>query len=230
MAKRVIMPRKALNDVLALVRLRSDQLRTLAELFSGAESASPFRRTFVNRVAESLSVPIDSARSLITVVHFLLLQSSDLRQFDDSIAQEIVEDLREYVEQNAATDDKTQLLENFDAGRAEFQSLATPKQGRVRAMKIRRLSSGPEHTVQSVRTLCQLRPLFEGEEHNEQIVGLVPNIVLVIEALNDNDDTTTFAFELAPAVLDELERTVSRTKEKLSGIRAKYGTDLLTEE
>jgi hypothetical protein len=92
------------------------------------------------------------------------------------------------------------------------------------------LASGPEQSILSIRTLCQLRPLFEGPEHEEQIVGLVPTIVLEVEATDADGDAQTVAFSLNSDALRSLEQVVKRTQEKLAAIREKYGDELLDED
>jgi hypothetical protein len=92
------------------------------------------------------------------------------------------------------------------------------------------LASGPEQTIQSIRTICQLRPLFEGPEHKEQIVGLVPTIVLEVETTDTEGDVQTVAFSLDSDALGTLEQVVKRTQEKLASIREKYGDELLGDD
>ncbi|MEX0702015.1 MAG: hypothetical protein WD069_07960 [Planctomycetales bacterium] len=228
MAKRLVFPIAASADVLALVRLTPQQLRQLVELFSTADSAHPLRAEFINSIAETLRLPVSDARSVVAVLHCLLIPRDDSQHPDPAYARDLIDDLREFVDQQAPDDVKAALLTSLDTNRTLFESLATPKPLRVRALKVRRLASGPEPMLDSVRTLCQLRPLFEGEAHNEDIAGVVPSILLQFETTDQDGDAKTFAFGLTPSGLDELSATIERTKEKLEAIRNKYGPDLLT--
>jgi hypothetical protein len=230
MPKRVVLPSGAVDDVCTLLQLSSDQLASLDRLFATGESASPLRPSFINRVAETLNVRLDQARSVVMVCHFLLLQPDDLRIEDPEYARELLDDLREFVESDVPESDKTTLLASLDTNRMMLESLAMPKPDRLRAQKIRRLASGPEQSILSIRTLCQLRPLFEGPEHEEQIVGLVPTIVLEVEATDADGDAQTVAFSLNSDALRSLEQVVKRTQEKLAAIREKYGDELLDED
>ncbi len=226
MVKRVDLPSDALDDVRALLRLSAAQLTKLDELFSTAESAFPLRETFINQVAETLKVSIDDARSVVMVCHFLLLHSE--AHDDEDIVSDVLRDVREFLENLLAKDESRGVLASFDENRDTLKSLATPKPAPLRARKIERLASGPERRIDSIRTICQLRPLFEGPENDERIVGVVPSILLEIESVDDDDDSSTVVFSIDDKKLTELEEVIQRTREKLEAIRQRYASDLLT--
>ncbi len=226
MVKRVDLPPDALDDVCTLVRLSADQLTALVELFSTAESAFPLTETFIAKVAEELRVSIEDARSVVVVCHFILLHSE--AQGDEGFISDVLRDVREFLENSLPKDELRGVLTSFDNNREILESLATPKPAPLRARKIERLASGPERRIDSIRTICQLRPLFEGPENDELIVGVVPSILLEIESVDDDDDSSTVAFSIDDKKLAELEKVVRRTREKLEAIREKYGSELLT--
>ena len=228
MVKRVILPSEALDDFCTLLRLSSDQLKALGDLFSKGESATPLRTTFVNQVAEKLQVNIEDARSVTVVCSFLLSNADD---GDAGSANEVLDDVYEFLENSLQGDDNKQtVLGKFDENRGLLLSLATPKPARKRAQKIRSLLAGPEPHVHSFRTICQLRPLFEGPDNNETIVGLVPMILFEIESADADGDTATLSFSMDSEDLAELENVVKRTRVKLQSIQQKYKPEILTAE
>lgn len=226
MVKRMILPSEALDDVCTLLRLSSEQLKALDELFTKGESASPLRAEFVNRVAESLQVNIEDARSVVMVCSFLLRRSE--AKDDEDFVTDLLVDFREFLENSLPDDERQTVLAKFDGNREIFKSLATPKPAPLRVEKIRRLQSGPEQHIHSFRTVCQLRPLFEGPENDERIVGLVPMILLEIECADADGDCSTLAFSMDDEDLAELERVVKRTRAKLEAISEKYESEILT--
>jgi len=227
MAKQLVLPREAFDDVCTLVRLTDKQLTSLGDLFATGESVNALRTVFIDRVAETLGIGTGQARSVVVVTHILLLRPRT--EESEGYVDELLDDLRSFLEESATEADREAILADFDQKRPLFASLATPKQERLRAQKIRRLARGPERTVESVRTICQLRPMYEGPEHAEQIVGLVPVILLEIKTEDADGEDETFAFGLDSETVTSLGTVIERTKEKLKTIREKYGPDLLTE-
>ena len=149
---------------------------------------------------------------------------------DDSFRSELVDDIRDFLENLLPKVDKQSVLEQFDQNRELILSLVTPKPARMRALKIRGLMAGPEPHVHSFRTICQLRPLFEGPENDETIIGLVPMILLEIESADVDGDTNTLSLSMDAEDLAELEKVVKRTRMKLEAIQEKYKSDILSAE
>lgn len=227
MVKRLILPPDALDDFRTLLQLSSGQLKALEDLFSRGESATALRATFVNQVAETLQINIEDARS-VTVVCSFLLSGADEDDADSVV--ELLDDLREFLENSLPDNDKQPVLDKFDQNREVLLSLATPKPARMRAQKIRGLLAGPEPHVHSFRTICQLRPLFEGPDNDETIVGLVPMILFEIESADADGDPNTLSFSMDAEDLEELEKVVKRTRMKLESIQEKYKSEMLASE
>lgn len=225
MVKRLILPSEALGDFLALLHLSSDQLKTLENLFSTGESATALRATFVNQVAEALQISIEDARSVTVVCSFLL---SGAEAADADYGRDLLEDVRKFLENALPEKDRQAVLDRFSQNREILLSLVTPKPARMRAKKIRGLLAGPEPHVHSFRTICQLRPLFEGPDNEETIIGLVPMILLEIESAGADGDSNTLSLSMDAEDLAELERVVKRTRMKLETIQEKYKSDVLT--
>ena len=236
MAKRMIVPAEAMDDIRRLLLLQPNQLDALAGLFELAESAFPLRTKFINRVAEALVVDIETARSFVVVVHFLVRKNQDAAADVSQVASEIWSDIRDYIAGKTDLVDRQPLLDAIDANRAVLESLAIPKPKRNRATKVRRLSSGPERTIESVRTVCQLRPLFEatdsieGNQPTEDIAGLVPSLLLELQVREPDGTAQILVFGMSPETLTELEKVIQRTQRKLATIESRFQNDILSTE
>jgi hypothetical protein len=228
MVRRVRFPTEALDDISVLLRLTNQQFQTLDKLFSSGESAFPLRNPFVEKVASELSVSSDEAGSIVAVCHFLLRDDDALD--DASFVDEMLVDLREFLEQNLPESERESLLDAFDANANNLKSLTIPKPEPLRFQKIRKLANGPESQLESVRTICQLRPLFCGPEDNETIDGLLPVTLMEIELEDSDGDSITIVFRVNNDGLDELMSVIERTRMKLDAIAGKYGSDLLSDE
>lgn len=224
MARLLRLPKRALDDVVALVSLDTNQLHALDELFSTKESAALDSESFIDKVTEKLGIDDARALSVLAVTSFVLRMLSS-----GASASQAVDELREFVEENADDQQRETLVASIDANRPVLESLATAKPERLRGIKIRKLAEEPEHKAESFRTICQLRPLFEGPKEHEQIVGLVPTVLMELKlARSDDNRTETITFNLSREQLNDLREVIERTAKKIDAIQQKYGDGLLT--
>lgn len=223
MPKLLRLPTGALDDVVALLSLTEEQLRALDQLFTTKESAAPFRQSFIDRATERLGIDETRTVAVLAVTTYVLGKVST-----SGVAAQAVDDLRDFLRENADSQQKDALITKLEADRALLESVVAPKQERLRGAKILRLSEGPERTAESFRTICQLRPLFEGAKDAEEIVGLVPTVLMEIGVAGPDERKETVAFSLSERQVDSLKEVIERTKKKIDAIRGIYGDQLLT--
>jgi hypothetical protein len=218
--KHLILPKSASRDVRSLLRLDTDQLRALRHLFATPESIPPTSTGFIQKVAEQLHLDTPGAKSIVVVCQFLLTVVEEGHP-----ASEIVDDIREFVAQADPAEERD-VVTTLDSKRNLLESLLTPAPERSRALKIRYLRE-IHPMVDSFRTVCELRPVFDRIGHREQIVGYVPTILL--EATLSDDEEERVLLHLSANALKALGDVVRRTEEKLEAIRLKFGNELLGE-
>jgi hypothetical protein len=217
----LLLPKNALNDVKLLLTLEQDKLRGLDDFFSTAESLAARRPDSVKEVAKRLRMDISTTETALFVCQFLLSFAEDGVK-----PEELVNELVEFVSENAP-DDKTALT-TIDRNRQTLFALLTPKPLRSRALKVEYLAHGPHPTVDSFRSVCDLRPVFETVDGKEVIVGYVPAILLETKVSDsDGSNEQTILLFLTSDRLQLLKKVVERTEEKLNAIRAKFGENLL---
>lgn len=225
MVKRISLPSNALEEICALVNLSSDQLKSLSELFSQADAANPLQPDFVERVAESLGINLDEARDIVAVCHFLLIHAE--ARDDEVFVEEILDDFKLFLQDNLRDEVREPTLGKFSENREDLKMLALPKPGPLLQKKIERLASEPEDQLESIRTICQLRPLFDGSEHNEEIKGLVPTVLVELKLENSEGESSVVLFGMNDEKLKEIEKVIARTREKVELISEKYQTEIL---
>ncbi|AMV23173.1 hypothetical protein VT84_02095 [Gemmata sp. SH-PL17] len=217
MPRHLILPKDAFEDFRSLLALRSEQLEALVSFFATAESVTSVGADAAERIAAKLGIDYEAARNIVFVCTFLLSVVEDGRP-----AEEVLLDVKafttEYIDQN----DK-QLLGNFDKYRPLYLSLLTPTTERLRAQKVQYLED-LRPKVTSFRTVCELRPVFETRESEEQITGLIPIVSLVVE-MTESDRVI---LHLSPAQLKNLREVVARADKKIAALQTKFGTELLT--
>jgi len=218
---RLVLPKTAFNDIRLLLTLDEGQLRALSECFATAESIAIRKPEFIKNVSERIGLDMQKTGTLLMVCSFLLSVADE-----GTNPEEIVNNLREFVTQYAPTEDK-EILAAPDKMRQGLISLLTPKPARIRAVKVEYLAHGPHPTVDSFRTICDLRPVFERTDGKEAIVGYVPTILLEAKVSDLNGEQETVLLYLTSDMLESLKTVVERTSEKMEAIRAKFGRNLL---
>jgi hypothetical protein len=219
----LILPKSAFKDVKSLLRLEEDKLRVLGELFGTSASIAPRSPEFIREVSERLHLETPTVESIILVCQFLLTVVEE-----GNPPQEILNDVREFIAQYASPEERD-ILPAMDHKRKVLESLLTPKPERSRALKVAYLANGPHPTVDSFRTVCELRPVFECPQGRESIVGLVPTILMEVKLSDMDGEGRKVLLQLTPGSLKSLSEVVKRTQEKLDVIRARFGEELLGE-
>lgn len=217
----LILPKSAINDVKLLLSLDVDTLRKLEEFFSKAESVKSRAAELAKEFSDHSGLDPQTVETAIMVCQYFLSVVGD-----GAKPEEIVNQLVAFVARNAPED--KQFLVTIDRKRQTLVSLLTPKPAMRRAMKVEYLAHGPQPTIDSFQTVCDVRPVFETVEGKEEIVGYVPTILLQakISDLNGENRQTIF-LSMTSKDLALLKEVVERTEEKLSAIRAKFGDNLL---
>lgn len=218
MPRHLFLPKQSLKDVRTLLRLDEGQIRALEELLGTGESISPRSPDFVQNVSARLRIESDAAASVALVGQFLLTVVEEGHPPD-----EIIDDVRHFIEQFP---EERALLTSIEAKRKLLASMLTPKPERARALKIRYLQS-IHPTVESFRSVCELRPVFERKDNEEQIVGYVPTVLLEVKQADAEGDESQIVLNLSPATLQSLAKVVKRAEEKLTAIRRRLGEQLL---
>ncbi len=213
------LPTEALSDVMALVSLTQEQLLAFDRLLSMGESLLPIEPSFVEKISESLGIDEKKCRQVLPISLYLLGTKGS--------AEEVVGDLRRLLEEENDLELKAKALAQLDANHEALESLCTEKPERARAKKIRKLRDRPEPCAESFRTICQLRPLFEGSENQEDIVGLVPSILVEIKLNSVNDEEETISFSLSREKLESFKKTLERALSKVGKIQERYGKELI---
>ena len=172
--RHLFLPRQSLRDVGTLLRLDPERILALGRLLDTKESVQPGGPSFNQRVVSELRLNSDAAASVVLVGQFLLTVTEGVNQ-----PEEVLDDVREFLNQYAVGDDK-ELVAAFDTKRTVLRTLLAPKPNRSKALKVRYLSN-VFPTVDAVRSVCELRPVFEHTHDTEDIAGYVPSILLEIK-------------------------------------------------
>ena len=220
------LPPEAVQDIAALFTLERDKLLKLIEIFKTVESVPPVPESFNDQLSEKLGVETDVARGVFMASLFLLRMQESKSGIPDNV--NVVETLKDFV--SAGMDDDAKKIEfegRVEENRDLLESLSTPSPAWSRHRKIRSLVESPDRNARGFRTICQLRPLFEGPKDNEVIAGLVPLVLMELKTSDADDNCETFTFALTEERLQELKEVIERTQAKMAAIRATYDQQIL---
>lgn len=217
MFQQIRFPPEALDDVRALVNLEVEQLRRLSKLLDSKDAAPPIDDSFEDQVAKRLDLSADTAESVVRVA--IVLQSLDLSQ---SAAKEGVQDIEELV-RSESQEDTDDLLAQVESKRDELIAIAKRKQTITRELDLRRIAVGTQPAIDAIRTLVQLRPLYERDEDHAPIdvECLVPAMTLEMKYRKD-ERSHSATFSLSEATLDELISSLEDAREKWKILKNKY--------
>jgi hypothetical protein len=216
----VALPSSAYDDVKSLVALDDEKLRLLTDILGNPASISMPSEQVVESVADKLQLDIATVESVVLVCQFLLTVVEE-----GTPAQAVVDDVRAFIARQAKGEDRD-LLAALEKRRKLLETLV-PSAERLRAQKVKYLEHGLYGTVDSFRTVCELRPVFERPNNKEAIVGFVSTIFLEIKSSDQDGDERQVLLQLTPEKLEALKEVVARTEEKLAVIRARFGKELL---
>jgi len=216
-------PPEAIQDILAATSLNAEQLQSLNQLMDTVAAVEPIDPSFIGIVADNLGVDEERADKLIRVG--IVLKRLNL---DADVAKQVVEDLSEAV--RSYTDNKTvrtKALGSIDENREQFVKLATRSEARVRIERRRRIQNGTQPAIEEIRTLVQLRPLFEEDAKGGPIAieCLVPAMTLELK-FNKDERTQSATFGLNKETLEELIESLQRAQSKWDLMQESYHEDI----
>ncbi len=214
-------PSDALPDIRALVQLSVDQLKSLARLLDTKEAAPPVDQEFEDHVREVLDVTPDSAEAVVRIS--LILQGSNL---DSEKATKVVEDFRQLVGLEKPSD-QDDLLSAISEKQEDLINVVTRKPAIARELQRRHIASGTQPAIESIRTLVQLRPLFQRNEDGEpvDIECLIPAMTLELKYERDNREQSA-TFSLTEETLDDLIGSLEDAKSKWALLKQKYSDEI----
>lgn len=210
-------PPDALADVTELVRLSPDQLRALAKRLDTKEAAPPIDQEFEDLVAEELDLDASSAENVVRIS--LFLQGMNLRGDDPA---KVVGDFEQLIRSHAPSD-KDELLGMVGEKRDELINVVRRKSAITRELQRRHIASGTQPAIESIRTLVQLRPLFERNEKGEPIdvECLIPAMTLELKFERDGREHSA-TFSLTEETLGQLINSLEDARSKWILLNRKY--------
>ncbi len=214
-------PPDALPDIRSLAQLSRDQLQVLARLLDTKQAAPPIDQEFEDMVAEELGVDATSAEAIVRIS--LILQGANI---DRGGAVKVVEDFQQLVLIQKPSDMDV-LVELISQKRDELIDVISRKPQITRELQRRHIARGTQPAIDSIRTLVQLRPLFQRNEINEpvDIECLIPAMTLELKYKRGTRESSA-TFSLTEETLDALISSLEDARAKWALLREKFSKEI----
>lgn len=208
----------AVNDIEELISLSNDQLSRLTDMLAVPEAAAPVDPNFVEHVIATLQ--LDGALGESIIATTVVLQRYG---FNREEATAVVGDMRLAIERYVDADRREAALAQLDEKTNALVKLLIQSPAVSRELRRRSIKAGTQPSIQSIRTLVQLRPLFaeDDEENATDIECLIPAITLELTYEKDGQSQSA-TFSLDDETLEKLLHQLQRTKVKWQVMHEKY--------
>lgn len=226
MFRRIQFPPEAVVDILAVTRLNGDQLDLLNGFLNSAAAVEPVDSSFLETVANELEVAQEVADQVLRVG--VVLKRLNL---DYQVSSEILDDMLDAIELHAEESERKSAIGSIAEHREQYLTLITRSEARARVLRRRMIQQGTQPTIEEIRTLVQLRPLF-AEDDTETPVGiecLIPAMTLELKFQRD-DRNQSATFSLNRETLNELIKSLERAKAKWDLMLERYADEICEEE
>lgn len=225
----LFIPRGAANDLRALIELDAGQMAGLAKLLGDKERTDTSGDNLVAEISQSLNVSAVKARSIFFVASYLLQQMHENDLETEDAVQAIIDHVSEFFRSEAP-----ELIADEKAKRKSLTELLNTASATLLIRKIRLLSSGPSNRFLNVRTITDLRPVFEDDDELAskvtEIAGYLPVTHVIVDILSAGGDSDVAAFSLSPKDLGEFIIALERAKSKLDLIQKKHKGNLFSDD
>ena len=221
MFKLIRLPSDALPDVRALVLLSTDQLGKLAHLLDAKEAAPPVEQEFEDQSARELG--LDKSASEAAVRICLILQGMNLKEDQ---AAKAVEDFEQLIYSQTPSDQDA-LLSAICDKREDLVNVIRRKPAITRELQRRHISSGTQPEIESIRTLVQLRPLFQRDEQGKPVAieCLIPAMTLELKFERDSREHSA-TFSLTEETLNDLIYSLEDARSKWLLLNREYSDEI----
>ena len=210
-------PSAALGDIRSLIQLSEGQLSTLANLLNSPVAVPPVDQAFEDMVREQLKLDAENAEAVVRVS--LVLQSIELTAEQGGL---VVDDFVSLIRKESPEDEQ-ELIDEIDGKREALGQVAVQSAAIDRALHMRRIASGTQPSIDSIRTLVQLRPFFTRDENDKpgDVECLIPAMTLELKYNKDDRDHSA-TFSLSETKLDELIASLEDAKAKWQLLKTKF--------
>jgi hypothetical protein len=211
MTRTILVPSEALGGLRVLSALSPDQLKSVLQAFEATGAEDP--TVICLRIAETTGIGDSEAVDLYRVVDYLSGQLADKRLFDPSA---ILPDLDLALAESGARP----ASDLFRSPPKDLLSLLNPASDWRVLRKKHELLGGIVNPIQSLRTVCDLRPVFD--EPREHLRGAGITITLEFLVTNSEGHSQQIVVTADEQMLEKILGKITEAQRKVAQIRETY--------
>jgi len=201
---RLYIPEDGIGDIRTLLSLSDAQINQLSSLLD-SDLITESSNALLDRLSDALQCRASVCATAWSVARYVGSQKKTQKIADDDLIAQLVDEVK-----TSAPD----LAEQISSRRSLLLALFAPKPEADRHRKIHRLTWGPEKAAKVFRTVCDLRPVFDGER--KVILTSIPVTLLVVDYTDEGGDEQTIVLQLNNESLERLRECLDTLDGKLA--------------
>ena len=204
----LVIPDEGQKDISALLSLDANQMRMIIQTLGKKETLKTTKSSY-ERVAEAANLSHEVALNVLSAITNLIHQ----RQRYELSDEQLLDDLQ------AGWPKETKKLDE-DAKKTLLSILSESEEGYL-VQKVQNLRVGFATRLVSVRSICDVRPVFD--RNREVIQGALLIASLGITTHDENHRDQTFVLQLTRSDLAKLRQCLEETERKLKVMEENFG-------
>lgn len=219
MAHWLFLPDDAIEDLTILEKLSSERIETLRRYLDSNEFRPQY--SFFVKVAELLGITDESAAKLCTFINHVHTQRRRQERDAESVPTELESFLKRAETAGKSLEVLKRLAAYVKANRNLIIKLFSDLHERAFSGKVQMLETGPLPHLHSVRTFCDVRPVYD--EQANKIVANLPILTLrLVTHCTATDEYDQVVIQLTEANLQEFRKAFERIDKKLALLKAEH--------
>lgn len=215
MVRKILIPKEVIKGLDILRTLNPDQILVLTKILN--ESSEMNIETICLQLGDELKISEDTALQLYMNLCYLCDIASE-RELDENGILSELQDAIQKVEMDKENKDK--LIEFFSHPSTEIYSLFSLDAKWRMGRKKRRLTAGLYNPIESFRSICDVRPVFD--EKREKIIDAGITITFEIIARSLTGRHEKIFLTLNEEMLENLRKKIEVTYKKIEAIKKKF--------
>lgn len=157
MKRLLFIPKKGINELKTFLTLDEESIKKLDDIIS--ESYDLSVPEICIKIINSLEVNDDSALEIYAISQYLKF----ILKAQNSSFDELIPEFELLLSEDEECED---IIENVKKNRELYSTLIREQPFDIITHKKEALLSGPDQSVQGIRTICDVRPMFDKERKN----------------------------------------------------------------
>lgn len=206
MKRHIFIPEQGTRDLITFASLTSSQIQKLESILSDTQNFTPL--DIYVAIMNELDVDDDTAASIYNIYNYVVQVVTEKQLAPGKIIDELV-----LVLKNTEHDGADEAVMQLETNRTAFEKLLSADSMEGLAAKKRSLESGFYGSVVDIRSVCDLRPVFNPER--TEILDWLSTIYFEFSVIRGQGFPELVPISLDVRAFQQLREEVDRVERKL---------------